>query len=156
VEFRIYGQDASSAGGTWRIDNLLLSGSVFSDDSDGDGLPDEWELRYFHNATSASPTNDPDSDLVTNWAEYLAGSNPTNNLSFLAGHLALQPPAQLKIFCDALTTGRVYALEFGAATGAQINWSEVTTTNQISGGELQFLVPHTYTTALYRIRATLP
>lgn len=49
-------------------------------DSDGDGFPDSWELYYFGNLAQ-SATNDFDLDTFDNFAEYTAGSNPTNILS---------------------------------------------------------------------------
>jgi hypothetical protein len=49
-------------------------------DSDGDGFPDGWETFYFGNL-SQSATNDFDLDTFDNFAEYSAGSNPTNILS---------------------------------------------------------------------------
>jgi hypothetical protein len=53
-------------------------------DSDGDGLPDEWEL-----ANSLSPTNsddgslDDDDDKATNGEEYIAGTDPRDGQSYL-------------------------------------------------------------------------
>jgi hypothetical protein len=49
-------------------------------DSDGDGFPDGWETFYFGNLAQ-SATNDFDLDTFDNFAEYTAGSNPTNALS---------------------------------------------------------------------------
>jgi hypothetical protein len=49
-------------------------------DSDGDGLPDPWEMTYF-NSLSQGATNDPDTDSFSNLQEYQGGSNPTNSLS---------------------------------------------------------------------------
>lgn len=46
-------------------------------DTDSDGLPDEWELRYFATLTGASPAADGDNDRATNLAEFLAGTDPT-------------------------------------------------------------------------------
>ncbi|MBX3746801.1 MAG: hypothetical protein KF833_15940 [Verrucomicrobiae bacterium] len=48
-----------------------------SSDSDGDGLPDEWELQYFGNLDQG-PGGDFDNDGLTNLEEYLAGTDPTN------------------------------------------------------------------------------
>jgi len=45
-------------------------------DSDGDGLPDVWELLYFGNLLQG-PTGDPDGDGITNIQEFLQGRNPT-------------------------------------------------------------------------------
>src|ERR1035437_1867564 len=46
-------------------------------DTDGDGLPDAWELQYFGNLNQG-PNDDPDRDGFSNLAEYQNGSNPTN------------------------------------------------------------------------------
>ncbi len=45
------------------------------EDSDGDGLPDEWELFYFGDL-GQGPHDDSDSDGVDNLTEYLQGRNP--------------------------------------------------------------------------------
>jgi hypothetical protein len=47
-------------------------------DTNGNGLPDEWEIRYFGslNAPNGGPNDDPDGDGATNLQEYLAGTNP--------------------------------------------------------------------------------
>ena len=45
-------------------------------DTDGDGLPDSWEIQYFGNL-SQGPNGDPDGDGKSNMTEYLAGWDPT-------------------------------------------------------------------------------
>jgi len=55
-----------------------------SGDLDGDGLPDTWESAYFSGATNATSDADPDNDGFNNYAEYVAGTIPTNGLSFFA------------------------------------------------------------------------
>ena len=44
-------------------------------DSDGDGLPDSWELQYFGNLLQG-PNDDPDGDGATNLQELNQGRNP--------------------------------------------------------------------------------
>ena len=46
-------------------------------DSDGDGLPDCWELEYFGNLDQVADGHG-DSDDLTNIEEYNIGTNPTN------------------------------------------------------------------------------
>ena len=54
-------------------------------DSDGDGLPDAWEIQYFGsiNDPRATPNADPDGDGFTNLQEYLAGTDPKDPNSSL-------------------------------------------------------------------------
>ena len=60
-------------------------------DSDFDGLPDDWEVRYGLNPNSSTGNNgasgDPDLDGYSNLAEYLGNSNP-----MLASSIPNQPP----------------------------------------------------------------
>ncbi len=46
-------------------------------DTDGDGIPDWWEIRYGLNPNVADSGADGDADGATNLEEYNAGSNPT-------------------------------------------------------------------------------
>lgn len=54
----------------------------FPGDTDGDGLPDLWELKYGLDRNSTTGFNgaagDPDNDGLTNLQEYLHGTNPLN------------------------------------------------------------------------------
>ncbi len=45
-------------------------------DSDGDQLPDAWELQYF-SGLDTDPASDADGDGRTNYQEYVAGTDPT-------------------------------------------------------------------------------
>jgi hypothetical protein len=49
-------------------------------DTDGDGLPDNWELRYFGSLDDArgGASQDPDGDGLTNLQEFRAGTDPMN------------------------------------------------------------------------------
>jgi autotransporter-associated beta strand protein len=51
-------------------------------DADSDRLPDDWELVWFANTTTAiSLSGDNDGDTFSNQSEYVAGSNPNGILS---------------------------------------------------------------------------
>lgn len=47
-------------------------------DTDGDGLPNVWEMRYFGGTTIATSSGDIDADGANNYAEYIAGTIPTD------------------------------------------------------------------------------
>src|SRR5437867_925777 len=51
-------------------------------DSDGNGLPDAWELLHFGHI-GVSPSGDADGDGVSNLQEYLADTDPMNPSSVL-------------------------------------------------------------------------
>ncbi len=54
----------------------------YNQDSDGNGLSDWWELRYFGSVTNANASSaDPDGDHWTNLAEFLDNSDPNNPAS---------------------------------------------------------------------------
>lgn len=50
--------------------------SAKAKDSDFDGMPDEWEIRYELGVNIDDAAQDADSDGFTNLEEYLAGTNP--------------------------------------------------------------------------------
>lgn len=61
------------------------SGSTWGEDENADGIPDDWQVKYF-GATSASwptPSEDPDGDGKSNRDEFLAGTNPIDSSSVL-------------------------------------------------------------------------
>ena len=45
-------------------------------DTNGNGVPDPWEWRWFHNLFTVGATTDFDKDGISDRDEYLAGTNP--------------------------------------------------------------------------------
>ena len=77
-------------------------------DSDSDGLPDNWENDY---GPAASDRNgDADADGASNWNEYIAGTNPTNALSYLK--LELSAGANVATLKFAAPSNRTYTVEY--------------------------------------------
>jgi hypothetical protein len=70
----------------WAADNPTAGRASSSalQDSDGDGMPDEWEMTYgFNKFSAADAAFDPDLDGITNLGEFVSGTNPTNAASVL-------------------------------------------------------------------------
>ena len=72
-------------------------------DMDGDGLPDEWENAFgFLPNSAADGTEDFDHDGLSNAAEYIAGTNPTNATSVLRLEVAATVGAAARLRFTAL------------------------------------------------------
>ncbi|MCO7188757.1 MULTISPECIES: PKD domain-containing protein [unclassified Pseudoalteromonas] len=62
------------------VDNILFIGEDDLRDTDGDGLPDYWELKYGLNRNSNQDFDtDPDGDGLTALQEYQLGTNPKHS-----------------------------------------------------------------------------
>ena len=83
-------------------------------DSDGDGMPDAWEILYGLNPNNpADAALDSDGDGMTNLQEYQAGTNP------------LDPANRLYLFGSPATAGQV-RLQFDAKSNVTYNFQNRT------------------------------
>ena len=99
---------ANTANATFTITTLA--------DSDGDGLPDNWESA-FGAGNNLDRDADADGDGASNWEEYIAGTNPTNEVSYLRLDLSTMPgQATLQV---TAVSNRTYTVQFSddVATG---------------------------------------
>ena len=93
-DFFVLSNAQPAQAGTWRVQvrNAASAGVVeraftvqVLADADGDGLPDAWELIHGLNTNDVSDALlDADDDGSSNLDEYLAGTQPTNALSYLS------------------------------------------------------------------------
>ena len=67
-----------------------------NNDTDADGLPDDWELRHFGNLAQG-PNDDPDHDGASNLQELAAHTNPSDSQSVLRLAISAQEGSLLSI-----------------------------------------------------------
>jgi hypothetical protein len=100
--------------------------SVSEPDTDGDGLPDWWELANGTNPFYPDPDMDPDHDGLTNLQEFMAGTEPTNALSVLRLETVfLDRGADLRLGFTAVSN-RSYTLQ-GCTNLANAAWQPLVT-----------------------------
>jgi hypothetical protein len=125
-------------------------------DDDNDGLPDNWEQKYFGNSTNALPSADPDGDGMSNLQEYIAGTDPTSASSQLViTKINMnQNPASLTLTWSSVTN-RFYSVE--AADGSPDIFVPLWS-SQGSVVESSYSEPLTTNSParFYRIRAEVP
>lgn len=99
-------------------------------DSDGDGLPDDWESKFYGGKTDCDAGVDTDGDGMSAWDEFVAGSNPTDGRSFLYVELSFTNGEPVVSWRPDMGKKRNYAIEGTANLRASEEWS--TQTNSAS------------------------
>jgi hypothetical protein len=119
-------------------------------DTDGNGLPDWWELKYFGVLTGTDPLADPDHDGVSNLNEYRTGTNPTNASSYFhITRLIPGSPNKIFVYCEP---SYIYTLQ--RADDLALSWTAVTNQTRISPaseGELEMDDNFSGTGGFYRV-----
>jgi hypothetical protein len=106
---------------------LTVSGNLV--DSDGDGLPDNWELAHGidpqSHAGEHGADGDRDFDGATNWEEYQSGTIPNDATSLLRLILIRNQdkPEMFELIFEA-KAGKSYLLESASLKG-EAWWKEV-------------------------------
>jgi hypothetical protein len=89
-------------------------------DSDGDGMPDAWEIQYgFNPADPSDAALDADGDGQSNLAEFLSGTDPRDASSVLKIDLVTQMAGIVSLQFTALTN-RSYTIQFLPDLGGRI------------------------------------
>ena len=129
-----------------KITDGLILGANRSSSTFNDAIPDTWRLRYFATTRNllSQADADADGDGATNWAEYLAGTNP-NDISSSFQIRAQRPATAGVATPDVLTLRwpselhRVYAVESATSLFGE-DWIPLVNGILGTGGELEFKI----------------
>jgi hypothetical protein len=103
-----------------------------ADDSDGDGLPDDWEVTYFGDLTHDG-SGDTDGDGLSDLAEYKAGTNPANDSSVLRVlSISALSTGETTIIWSAVG-GKAYRVQYKDTLDA--GWADLVAPVMISNGQ---------------------
>ena len=88
---------------------ISIAGGGGFEDTDNDGISDEYELEHFGSITGGAPNEDPDGDGQNNLAEFLALTDPNDATSFLTIDIRIDENGNV-VLSLTTETGRTYQL----------------------------------------------
>src|SRR4030095_2947564 len=117
---------------------------ITAPDADGDRIPDSWETQYGLNPAGAADASlDSDGDGLTNRQEYEAGTDPTDNSSYLK--VDLSPAHGAAVISFGAVSNKTYSIQYTDGLGSgwlkltdviarSVNRVEMITNSPASGG----------------------
>ncbi|MBR3584321.1 MAG: hypothetical protein IKO01_12875 [Kiritimatiellae bacterium] len=127
-------------------------------DSDGDGLPDDWEYLRFGTFDQNTVT-DWDRDEFPDWNEYVAGTSPTDPSDYLGWEsLFVDTAAGSATLTFPSVPGKRYAIEASDGPAALVapDWKEVALPTASGLHTTWVDTDPASTTRMYRIRVLFP
>ncbi len=125
-------------------------------DSDGDGIPDWWELQYFGHATGEASDfsraqDDADGDGVSNLQEYLNGTDPRNTtVGFSVQILPATSQNNAAVLTWPTATVVTYTVQYKNDLN-DLQWQNLPGNVSIIGNRAYFDVPLDQAAQFYRI-----
>ncbi len=148
-------QSSLAAGDLNRVPDIFAGRLAVTLDSDGDGIPDWWMMKYFGHPTGLAGDNsraqdDADGDGFTNLAEFLTGSNPTDPQSYLQIEIS-SPGSQSITMTWPAVPGKSYQVQYKTdlSDPSWVNYGAAIVANP----GVSVTVPVTTPTGYYRVVA---
>lgn len=134
-------------------------------DADADGVPDTFERQNFTEIYFYNATNDPDTDGMDNYAEYVSDTLPTDSNSFFGVTIRVDSNS-IPVVSFNTSTARQYAVEYNSQYVSNFSAWAVATTNAFygSGGQTNWVDdgseteehPSNTPARIYRAHVTVP
>lgn len=133
---------------------LSFRGNYTFADANSNGISDAWEQYYFGVVSPGrTATTDSDGDGFSDYAEFVAGTNPTNALSALVVTPTFDFSNAVIQLAWPVFSNRVYRVEATAANpGLLDGWTDVSGWMQFSTSPATFTWPLTNDTGYYRVQ----
>ena len=124
------------------------SGRTYGVDANNDGIPDEWQIANWGTNSSkwGAPNEDSDGDGLTNYQEFLAGTDPRDATSNLKTRV--QNVQGALYFKWNTVTGKVYQVQF---SNDFQNWTNVGAQRLATSGEDSVFIDQGSGIGFYRI-----
>ena len=135
VVFQSFASDLTD--GDYNDDDDVFVLRLGSNDSDGDGLEDDWEMTYF-GTLARDGTGDFDSDGINDRGEFVAGTNPTNSSSILRVLTITSLETGAKRLLWSAAPGKRYRVEFKTQV-EDSGWDELAPTVVAAGSTASFV-----------------
>jgi Tol biopolymer transport system component len=150
-------QSGLAPGDLNRAPDIFVTQPEVTADSDGDGIPDWWMIKYFGHATGLAgdhslPQDDADNDGFSNLQEFLAGTGPLDSQSFLL--VQIFPPDSVSNTATLSwpsVPGKSYQVQYKANLDDPA-WSNFGTAI-VAKGSISITVSLTSSTGFYRVIA---
>ena len=135
TEVRADGSALRDISATWNLATQTGSGGTIDNDSDNDGLPDEFERLHNLKLDLADADEDPDKDGMANIEEFRAGTDPnsTNSIFRVSGERSATGNAALSWQPAA---GKTYRLMGTSSPARPFEFLRFLTEEEASAGQL--------------------
>lgn len=143
----------SGTGGKQFVIDTLSWTSYATADSNGNGIPDDWEIVHFGNLTNTA-AGDNDFDFFSNYEEYVADTDPLNPDSLLRLDLAAQATARDIVFRG--TNTRLYSVEHSADLLDGAGWGGLQSGMAGTNGWMTVGDTNDAASRAYRVRVEVP